>query len=88
MATNGNEKTNYSLKDLKKSQDDKKLFGICGGLGKHTPLPSWLWRAIFITAIFAKGLGLIAYIILIFLMPKETVVTVENPVVAPTNPSN
>ena len=85
MNSNGKSNTQFSLKDLAKAQDDKKLFGICGGLAKHTPLPSWLWRAIFITAFFISGLGLIAYIVLAILMPKEAVSTVSNPVVAPTS---
>ena len=85
MNSNGKSNTQFSLKDLAKAQDDKKLFGICGGLAKHTPLPSWLWRAIFITAFFISGLGLIAYIVLAILMPKEAVSTASNPVVAPTS---
>ena len=84
-----NNKSVFSLKDLAKTQDDKWIFGICGGLGKYTPLPSWLWRSIFIITIFAKGLGLIAYIILAFMMPKESASTVTNPLVsATTNPQN
>ncbi len=85
MNSNNSSKTPFSLKDLAKAQDDKKLFGICGGLAKHTPLPSWLWRAIFIIAFFVSGLGLIAYIVLAILMPKEAVAPVTNPVVAPAN---
>ncbi len=63
----------YNFKDLAKTKDDKKIFGICGGLGKYTPLPVWLWRAIFIITLFWGGLGLIAYIILAIFMPKEKI---------------
>ena len=33
---------------LRKSVRDVWLAGVCGGLGEHTPLPAWAWRAIFI----------------------------------------
>lgn len=61
----------YSIKELAKSKDDRKIIGICGGLGKYTPLPSWLWRAIFIITLFTGGIGIIAYIVLTIFMPKE-----------------
>ena len=59
-----------SLRDMKKSAKDKKIAGICGGLGEYTPLPSWLWRAVFLTSLFLGGIGLIAYIILWICMPS------------------
>jgi len=59
-----------SLRDMKKSAKDKKVAGICGGLGEYTPLPSWLWRALFLTSLFLGGIGLIAYIILWICMPS------------------
>jgi hypothetical protein len=38
----------WNLRELRRSNKDKKIAGICGGLGEYTPLPSWLWRAIFL----------------------------------------
>ena len=58
-----------NLRDLRKSAQDRKIAGICGGFGEHTPIPSWLWRVLFLTLIFAGGFGLIAYIILWICMP-------------------
>ena len=58
-----------TLHDLKKSSTDKKIAGVCGGLGAYTPLPSWLWRAIFLATLFLGGIGLIAYVILWICMP-------------------
>ena len=61
--------TPWNLRELKRSAKDKKIAGICGGLGEHTPVPSWVWRAAFVTSLFIGGLGLIAYIVLWVSMP-------------------
>ena len=61
------------LREMRKSAHDKRIAGICGGFGECTPLPSWLWRALFLTLLFVSGIGLIAYIILWILMPPAAV---------------
>jgi len=58
-----------SVRNLKKSATDKKIGGVCGGLGEHTPMPAWLWRALFLVLVFVWGIGLIAYIVLWICMP-------------------
>jgi phage shock protein C len=58
-----------SIRNLKKSATDKKIAGVCGGLGEHTPIPSWLWRALFISLVLLWGTGLVAYIALWICMP-------------------
>jgi phage shock protein C len=58
-----------SIRNLKKSATDKKIAGVCGGLGEHTPMPSWLWRAVFLSLTFLWGTGLVAYIALWICMP-------------------
>jgi phage shock protein PspC (stress-responsive transcriptional regulator) len=58
-----------SVRNLKKSATDKKIAGVCGGLGEHTPMPAWLWRALFLVLVFVWGIGLIAYIVLWICMP-------------------
>ncbi len=61
---------------LRKSIHDVWLAGICGGLGEHTPMPAWLWRAIFIVTGLA-GWGVVAYIVLWALMPAGGFVPVD-----------
>ena len=56
--------------DLKKSALDSKIAGVCGGFGEYTPLPSWMWRVIFLVSLFIGGLGLITYIVLWICMPS------------------
>jgi phage shock protein PspC (stress-responsive transcriptional regulator) len=58
-----------NLRGMRKSSGDKKLAGVCGGLGQHTALPSWLWRVVFLSTIFIAGMGLIAYVALWIFMP-------------------
>lgn len=58
------------LRSIRKSGKDTSLQGICGGLGEHTPVPAWIWRAIFLLLLFCGGVGLIAYLILALCMPS------------------
>ena len=59
-----------NLREMRKSDRDKKIAGVCGGFGEYTPVPSWLWRVAFLTSVFCGGVGLIAYIILWICMPS------------------
>jgi phage shock protein PspC (stress-responsive transcriptional regulator) len=58
-----------SVRNLKKSATDKKIAGVCGGFGEHTPVPAWIWRALFLVLVFVWGIGLVAYIVLWICMP-------------------
>jgi phage shock protein C len=58
------------LQKLTKSDSDKWIGGVCGGLGEHSPIPSWVWRVLFV--LFFFGPGLFIYILLwIFVPPKS-----------------
>jgi len=59
-----------NVRGLKKSSADKKIAGVCGGLGEHTPMPAWLWRALFLALVFLWGTGIVAYIALWLCMPS------------------
>jgi phage shock protein PspC (stress-responsive transcriptional regulator)/DNA-binding XRE family transcriptional regulator len=58
------------LQQLARSRKDRKIAGICGGLGEHTDVPSWFWRLAFIASVFIYGSGVIAYVLLWIFMPK------------------
>jgi len=58
-----------SVRNLRKSATDKKIAGVCGGFGEHTPMPSWLWRALFLLLLLLYGTGLVAYIVFWICMP-------------------
>jgi phage shock protein PspC (stress-responsive transcriptional regulator) len=58
------------LQQLARSRKDRKIAGICGGLGEHTGVTAWLWRLIFIAAVFAHGAGALVYLGAWIFMPQ------------------
>ena len=60
-----------NLKALTKSSTDSWIGGVCGGLGKATPLASWMWRALFLFFALAFGLGLVLYLVLWICVPSS-----------------
>jgi len=63
------------LQRLGRSETDRKLAGVCGGLGEATDVPSWIWRMGFFAAVFFYGAGLIGYVLLWVFLPKSALVT-------------
>lgn len=59
------------LKNFAKSDTDRWIGGVCGGLGEHTPLPSWLWRLLFVLFMICFGTGLLVYILLWIFVPRR-----------------
>ena len=59
------------LQELTKSDTDKWIGGGCGGLGQHSPLPSWVWRFMFAFLFWWFGAGVVLYILLWIFMPKR-----------------
>jgi len=58
------------MKRLVKS-NDKKLFGVCGGLGEYFGIDPTIVRIAFLVAFFGFGTGLLVYLILAIAMPNE-----------------
>lgn len=50
---------------------NKKIFGVCGGLGDYFDIDPTIIRVIFLIALFGFGGGLLIYIILALVMPEE-----------------
>ena len=50
---------------------EKKIFGVCSGLGYYFDIDPTLVRAIFLIAFFLFGTGLLAYIILAIVIPDD-----------------
>ena len=57
---------------LRRSRTDRWLGGVCGGLAPATGLPAWLWRLIFLAFALCGGTGLMLYVLLWILVPKES----------------
>jgi phage shock protein PspC (stress-responsive transcriptional regulator) len=56
---------------LARSRHDRFLGGVCGGLGRHTDLPSWAWRLIFCLVTIYFGAGILFYVLLWVFLPLE-----------------
>ncbi|MFZ0544728.1 MAG: PspC domain-containing protein [Candidatus Promineifilaceae bacterium] len=55
---------------LVRSETDKMIAGVCGGIAAYLNVDSVLVRFAFIMLIFASGIGLPLYLILAFIMPQ------------------
>jgi phage shock protein C len=51
---------------------DKKIFGVCGGLGDYFGIDPTIVRIVFLVALLGYGTGLLLYIILALVIPEET----------------
>lgn len=58
-------------KKLYRSEKDKVIFGVCGGLGEYFAIDSLIVRLIFLALFFGGGAGLIIYLIFALLVPSE-----------------
>jgi phage shock protein C len=60
------------LQQLTRSRSDRFIGGVCGGLGRHTDLPSWAWRVMFSLTLLYFGAGLLIYLLLWLFLPLES----------------
>jgi phage shock protein C len=61
------------VKRLYRSREERMLGGVCGGLAEYLSVDPTLIRILFIVFAFAGGPGLLAYIIMLFVVPEEPV---------------
>lgn len=67
------EVSHWPRKKLYRSRSDRKLAGICGGLGEYLSIDPTLVRVAWVITVFLSGgLALLAYIVLIFIIPNES----------------
>lgn len=59
------------MKKLHKSQADKKLCGVCGGIAEYFNIDPTLVRLLWILFSIAGGAGVLAYIIAAVIMPEN-----------------
>ena len=56
---------------LARSESDKMIAGVCGGTAAYLGIDSVFVRLAFLVLVFASGVGLLLYIILMLIMPRE-----------------
>lgn len=60
------------MRKLYRSNRDKKIFGICGGLGEYLNVDTTLLRVLLIiVAVFSAGSVVLVYIIAGFVIPRD-----------------
>ena len=60
-------------KRLCKSRTDKKIAGVCGGLGKYFNIDPTIVRIVCVILMLGYGVGLFTYVIAAFVIPEEPV---------------
>ena len=63
---------NDGTKKLYRSRVDRKIAGVCGGLGGYFGIDPTLVRLLFVLGLIFVGGTLLAYIILAIVIPEET----------------
>ncbi len=58
-------------KRLYRSQGDRMIWGVCGGLARYFAIDPTIVRIIFVLLLFANGAGVLAYIVLAIVVPLE-----------------
>jgi len=60
-----------TYKKLYRSRKERMIAGVCGGLGEYFGIDPTLVRLLFVFTALAGGPGLVAYIILLVVVPEE-----------------
>ncbi len=59
-------------KRLYRSTTDKKIFGVCGGLAEYFNIDPVIIRVVWAVFALFYGMGLLLYLIMAFVLPKDT----------------
>lgn len=59
------------MKKLHLSNREKMISGVCGGLSESLGIDVMIIRAVFVISLFLGGTGLLAYLILMVVLPKD-----------------
>jgi phage shock protein PspC (stress-responsive transcriptional regulator) len=57
------------MKKLYRLSGDRKIAGVCAGLGEHFDIDPVIIRLFFLASVFFGGLGVLAYVIMWILVP-------------------
>ncbi|GEM_PF-3449572 len=57
---------------LYRAEDNKKIFGVCGGFGEYFGIDATIIRLLWVVLIFVYGAGILAYLIAAIIMPTKS----------------
>ena len=66
-------------KKLYRSRTERMIGGVCGGLGEYFDIDPTIVRLVFVIFALAGGPGLIAYLILLVVVPEEPMANIATP---------
>ena len=66
------------VRRLQLSNSDRKVAGVCGGLGAWLELDPVLFRVAFVVLALVGGLGILAYLVLWLLIPRASTTPAPN----------
>ena len=67
------------VKKLYRSQDERMIAGVCGGLGEYLGIDPTIIRLIFVVATIWGGAGALVYLIMLLVVPEEPLGPSETP---------
>lgn len=59
------------MRRLYRSMQDRKIAGVCGGLGDYFDLDPVFFRLVFLLSILFGGLGALAYLVMWIMVPAQ-----------------
>ncbi len=59
-------------KKLYKSNSNRMISGVCGGMGEYFNIDATLVRIVWVLVALLYGFGILAYLICILIIPKNT----------------
>jgi phage shock protein C len=63
------------VRRLYRSRRERKLFGVCGGLGDYFSLDPTIVRLLFVVAVIGSfGVAVLAYLVMTILVPEEIII--------------
>jgi phage shock protein C len=65
------------IRRIYRSREDRMIGGVCGGLGDYLSIDPTLVRLLFVLFVFTCGSSLLAYLIMLIIIPEEPLI--ENP---------
>ena len=72
-------------KKLKRSENEKMIAGVCGGLGEYLGIDPTIVRLIFVLLVLTGSLGLWLYLIMWIVVPSEGGRAVAKPISSQTD---
>jgi phage shock protein C len=63
------------VRRLHRSRKERKLFGVCGGLGEYFSIDPTIVRLLFVVAVIGSfGIAVLAYLVMTILVPDEIII--------------